>query len=93
MFWVFTMLSGVLLTLLRGLVLKHLWLWFAVPLGVIPIGIAHAVGIVWLLYILHPEAQGKSSNDDKEYMVVNVIYQIISCITGWIIGYFVHLLM
>ena len=31
--------------ILRGLVLKILWGWFIVPLGVISIGISHALGI------------------------------------------------
>ena len=33
----------------HGFALKYLWLWFVVPLGVMEIGIAHAVGFSMVL--------------------------------------------
>lgn len=34
------------LSIFGGLVLSDLWKWFVVPLGVVPIGIAHAIGLM-----------------------------------------------
>lgn len=36
--------------LLAAVVLQDLWGWFVVPLGVVEIGLAHALGIVFLAY-------------------------------------------
>lgn len=48
--------------ILGGYVLKTLWGWFMVPLGVRPLGIAWAIGLILLSTKLHPGA----TKDHKE---------------------------
>lgn len=43
---------NVALVILRGVVIKLLWTWFAVPLGIIPIGVLEAVGLSMLVGVL-----------------------------------------
>lgn len=40
------------LILFRGWVATKLWFWFVVPLGLVPIGVIQATGIVWLITML-----------------------------------------
>lgn len=40
---------AVLLAMLCGVVVSDMWTWFVVPFGVMPIGIAHAMGIITIL--------------------------------------------
>ncbi len=53
--------------LLKGFVLCKTWMWFMVPLGVIPISQAHAYGLTTMaaLFITHGL---KSSIEDEEGM-------------------------
>lgn len=43
------------LSVVRAFVLVKLWSWFAVPLGVVPIGKAWAYGLVVLVNLMNPD--------------------------------------
>lgn len=53
--------------ILRGLVLRQLWYWFLVPLGVPAVGAAHALGISCLLGLF---TMGLARDADKEETVL-----------------------
>lgn len=56
------MIAGVMW---RGFVLAKLWLWFLVPLGVAPLGIAQAIGISALVSMLTHQAQKTEKTDES----------------------------
>ncbi|MHC4621207.1 MAG: hypothetical protein ACYTEQ_25955 [Planctomycetota bacterium] len=78
----------------RGLVLSELWGWFVVPLGLEPIGIAHAIGLSLAVGMF---AQAKSKdNEDKPFMH-QVIVAVLSAAIGpafvWLMGAIIHSFM
>lgn len=63
---VFTMIVG---GLYSGNIVQDLWLWFVVPLGLKPIGLAHAMGLsstisYFLIGVIVALANKKSGDDD-----------------------------
>ena len=73
-----TILSMVLITplaVLRGWVLSILWGWFLVPVGVRPIGIAHAIGVSILISMLTHQHQ--STKATTETMIKGVLIGLI----------------
>jgi hypothetical protein len=72
--------------LVRGLTLTYLWDWFIAPLGVMPIGVAHAVGISGIVgFLTHDMTTAK----DKEkgffvQMLSSAIYSLLALGFGWI---------
>lgn len=70
---------------LLGWVLKTMWWWFAVPLGVRPIGAAHAIGMVMLLRVF-----SGSTYDGKKHSVGAVVghlmlWPLVAMFIGWIV--------
>ena len=62
----------------RGVVVKFSWDWFVVPLGVVEIGYAHALGISLLAALLTHEHPDKEQKQFAEAMaqaaVVNTLF-------------------
>lgn len=85
------LLAGVLATL-QGFVLVHLWAWFLVPLGLPPIGIAHAIGIALIAGMLAPRARDSKEKEEKKKLVVN-LDPFLSPLLFLLFGYIVHLFM
>jgi Na+-transporting methylmalonyl-CoA/oxaloacetate decarboxylase beta subunit len=56
--------------LVQGYTMHCLWAWFVVPLGVVPLGIAHAFGIAMIVRYMEP------SNTSKESSKGSVLSQI-----------------
>lgn len=50
---------------LRGWAISYLWLWFVVPLGVVPIGIAHACGISVIVAVLATRVAKSDPDEEK----------------------------
>jgi hypothetical protein len=75
-----------LLILLRSMVLTKLWDWFIVPLGVLPIGLAHAYGLALTATMFTDRYAAKSS--DKETGVKVFAYgfamPLLALGIGWI---------
>jgi len=72
-------------TVFRGYVFSVLWLWFAVPFGVMPITVVHGIGISVLFRLLMPhQFSNKTDNDTKftweplltEFLTVNLAIAI-----------------
>lgn len=53
--------------ILRGLITADLWQWFLVPLGVKSIGIAHAIGLSFLVGLLFNLGRLTKSDVDPEH--------------------------
>lgn len=49
---IFTLLILPISVVINGLLLKVLWGWFVVPLGIQAIGIAHALGLATVCHLL-----------------------------------------
>lgn len=87
----------VALVLLRAVVLKDLWGWFVVPLGVPGIGMAHAVGISTIASLLtsSPTTSRKDEKDTNKFadgISVLILSGVLS-LFAWGIGAVVHLYM
>lgn len=80
----------ILLTIWRGFILSCLWAWFMVPLGLPEIGVAHAIGVAFLvgMFLSHI----KSSSETKE-PVTELITPFVVGLIALIAGYIVHSIM
>ena len=77
--------------MMNGFALSTLWLWFLVPLGVIPIGIAHACGLTTLfsLFLL-----SKSDYDNKDNSpCVPILRAFFAPLVAWGFGAIYHWFM
>lgn len=79
---------------LEGLVLSMLWIWFMVPLGVPPIGIAHAVGLVALIGLVGP---GPRLRDDEpltwQRLRSQIGHSVFKMATIFVVGAIAHEVM
>lgn len=87
----FILLMGVLagMTVLDGLVLKVMWGWFLVPLGLPPIGIAMAIGIGGIISLVsytpvRKSEKGRELTDLAESLINSLIKMAILLAVGWI---------
>ena len=70
-------LSVPVASVIRGWVLSILWGWFAVPLGVPPIGVVHMMGLSILFsLLLHANA------DDKDFATVKETARALAVAVG-----------
>jgi hypothetical protein len=79
----------VLSSIYSGYVFSWLWLWFAVPLGAPPIGVAMAIGLR-LLIAQHPGLSKKKSDDDYGFIDTLAIGIFLTSML-WLMGYIAHL--
>ena len=59
--------------LLNGFVLSKLWGYFVVPLGVMQIGVAHAIGIAMIASFVRSRYRKPDSTDLPEKMALCII--------------------
>lgn len=95
-----TIVMMVTSTIMRGFVLSYAWLWFVVPFGVAPIGIAWAMGISFLAGLLcnsHTKpsaAANKKIEDDPLVFVMNATFSTIALnLAGLGIAWIIHCFM
>lgn len=89
----FIVLAVPLGSIYNGNILQDLWLWFIVPLGVPPVGLAHAMGLssfasfftVGLSVALTGKAEKDSKLEEstKMWAVWGVSMFVFSCVWGW----------
>lgn len=78
--------------LLNGFAIMNLWNWFIMPLGVINIGFAHALGIdVLITLIVMVEVPKKI--EEFEDIVRNIIYINLLPIWALILGFIIKCFM
>jgi hypothetical protein len=66
--------------IINGLLLKVMWGWFMVPLGLRPVGIAHALGISLLVGLL--AGSEESNKEPAKRFIGMIIKPIIYLIFG-----------
>ena len=73
---------------LKGFVLSRLWLWFMVPLGVMPITLAHAYGLAVMiaLFTVHQKADAEAKGGGIIYLAfrMNIGGPLIVWFIGWL---------
>jgi hypothetical protein len=87
-----TFVSSMILTVSRAYTAKVLWYWFAVPLGVPPIGFWHAMGLGSLVFVFsaslvkpHKAAGEKKSTKDlvAEFLAYALLLPSLLLGLGW----------
>jgi|GEM_PF-3051235 hypothetical protein len=73
-----------------GWILKTMWAWFIVPLGVMPLSIAHAIGVDSLLTIYRFRYRKRDDNEDWYIPVVGAVFGNLILLA---IGALAHLFM
>ena len=83
------------LAAIDGVVVVVLWGWFAVPLGLPTIGVAHAVGISALVALVVAAPVPKSAEDDDEWEEIYRLVRIslYRAFLALAVGYGAHLAM
>ena len=66
---IFTLLAFPFAVVIYGLLLKVLWGWFIVPLGVQAIGVAHALGLVLLFGFLRGAIKPDNTEPSWGYVI------------------------
>lgn len=100
----FTMgLLGFVLTLavgsiFQGYVLSKMWLWFVVPLGVVELPVAHAIGISLTAGLLTHQHDTSLDEDEErlpfgDRLAVRIIAENMLTAMVWGAGAVVHLFM
>ena len=78
----------VLTTLLGGVVLKDLWSWFIVPLGVPQLSVIHAIGVSLVVRLMtYNIPKGDEETSD---IIARIIGSILYILAVWGIGAIVH---
>lgn len=86
----FLLMIGVVsvLCVLNGAVLKTMWGWFLVPLGLPPINVAMAVGIGTIVTLLVYTPTPLNKDEDKDntvyLFIVSLVKLCILLLVGWI---------
>lgn len=79
--------------IINGLVLSIMWRWFIVPLGVIAIGKAHAIGIASIVGMVAKNSNQEDNRDVSEKFVAFISVGIVSPFIVLSIGYLMKSLM
>src|SRR5271156_2972201 len=75
----------------NAFVLHKMWAWFIVPLGVAPIGLAHAWGIAILMGMFTMSL--KTGSKDKDEKVAEVAVLLVGPLFTLLFGWIAHSLM
>lgn len=80
---------------LKAFALCYLWEWFIVPLGMDPIGKAHALGIATVVCMLTPDHTPKSSDDGDPFakMLSAIFVSVFGPLFALFFGWLAHLMM
>jgi len=94
---VFVLLLAVItipIMLLEGKVISDLWNWFVVPLGVMSLGIAHAIGLGIAFRVLRGMFKNHRQNEDEDGKTgryfKGLFTGILNLLVLWGIGAIVH---
>lgn len=74
---------GIVTGILRGFVVKALWGWFIVPLGVPGVGIAHALGIGFLVSYMTKQMTETEERDFAKAMTFEVVWALLTLAFGF----------
>lgn len=81
-------IAVIISVIVDGFVIRCLWKWFVVPLGVHPIGVAHAIGLdaLWRAFAPNPFSKSVSVAD----VFARMFYRACAVLS---VGYVAHLVM
>lgn len=83
------LILGILLTVLSGFVIMVLWGWFIVPLGLVPISLAHAIGIDLLVtFIVTTNASNSTQTLFWDRFIFAIALTLVALMGGWIVHLF-----
>jgi hypothetical protein len=74
---------GVVAGILRGFVVKALWGWFMVPLGVQGVSISHALGIGFLVSYMTKQMAEIENSDFAKVLTFEVAWAILTLAFGF----------
>ena len=83
-----SILFVVLTTLLGGVVLKDLWGWFIVPLGVPQLSVIHAIGVSLVVRLMTYDIP--KGDDEMSDTIARIISALLYLLAVWGIGAIVH---
>lgn len=76
--------------LVHAVVFSYLWLWFIVPLGMVPVSILHSWGIIVILGLVNREFKTDDNKGTAEDLLIDgLVYGL----GAWGVGYLIHLAM
>jgi len=77
--------------IINGFVIAKLWLWFIVPIGLEPIGMAQAIGIGIIISMLTKQHVPSDKNESKWWMPFVRMYlsPFMALFVGWIVTWFI----
>jgi hypothetical protein len=79
-----------LLVFFDGLVLKTLWVWFLVPIGLPAIGVATAIGVSIIAHMLAASTEGKKDEEEGWGHIIGVLLRPgWALLFGWVVHHFV----
>lgn len=82
-----------LLVTLRGYVLRDMWRWFVVPLGVPPISVLGAIGLSMMITLLTYQRVPDPDAQDPKGWAHKIILAVLSNLSTWGIGYFIAVVL
>ncbi len=93
--WLLVIAIDIPVIMLRGFVLSVLWLWFIVPLGVSPIGIAWGIGLSILvgLFTMNFAKQTEIDAGPMEKALIKTVASAVVSLMCWGFGAIVHSFM
>jgi len=86
-----TFIIAVFGIILKGIVLSSMWQWFIVPLGVLPITTAQAVGLSVITFVLLGKYE--SSDKSEEEQLKQAITVVVAVLMMWGFGAIANLFM
>ena len=84
-----TVVISITAFLLDGFVIKYLWEWFIVPLGVKPVTLIHAVGVSLLAATLTYQFYPVKRDELWDRLLFVYSTPIVALIFGWLIKFFI----
>lgn len=85
------LLLSIPIIILEGFLFSIYWKWFIVPLGVMPISVAHGVGLSVMLASLRVKVDGEKKSDKEN--IVKVLASLAAAIMIFCFAFVAHLCM
>lgn len=76
-----------------GWILKNMWAWFIAPLGVMPLSLAHAIGLDSLFTIYLYQSRKNNNDNQKSEWYLSLAGIVLVNLTLLLIGFVAHSFM
>jgi hypothetical protein len=78
---------------LKAVVVRDLWLWFVVPLGVAALSFWHAMGLSSLVALLTHQIAKSEFEDEEHGWAFRLVTLVIAYLFAWGLGWLIHSFM